>query len=312
LNMKIDSRPSSRHFRNWVLGFFLPFAASAFAGNNAVNPAAVQMSVENIAAAPKGSLFKASRGKSVVWLYSTIHVGEDSFFPLSAAVNTALKRAQVLLVEVDVLDPNLAQAFNLYGMSSKTVALPPKYEKIVTELLKSQNIDLNWALRVKPQLLGNLLALGEAKKLGYSTNLSSEAYLIGFARALNKPVVELEGIKAQLTVNDHVPYEDQRAALMDIIDAVERGEAVAEIGKIVHSWMTADLSALEQPNATAIGAATTADKLESRNKEMASKIIGQAEIYTNVFVGLGILHFIGESAVTRYLEREGFRIAKIQ
>ena len=52
-------------------------------------------------------------------------------------------------------------------------------------------------------------------------------------------------------------------------------------------------------------------QIQGRNQRMAEMILSQGENYKQPFIGIGILHFKGESSLQNILTKMGYRVTRI-
>lgn len=268
-----------------------------------------------------GILYRAERAGATVFVYGTVHVGKASFYPLSPPVLRALRRAQVLLVEVDLLAPDLPQQFRRHGLLPETapaLQIATVDAERIDPMLRAAQIDPTFARRFKPDVLAATLGALSARELGLSTGYSVESFLLGFARAIGIAVVELEGLAAQLSMNDGLSELDRLAILTDALRALADGSALRTVARIVQAWQQHDLDLLAAPqtpssapaSATAVGSRFLHQTSE-RNAAITERILAQTSSYQRLFAAVGVLHLPGATGVPGRLEQHGFRLTRL-
>jgi uncharacterized protein len=267
------------------------------------------------AARESGILFRAVKEDKAVFLFGTIHLGNAAFYPLGPRVLQPLRRSARLLVETDVLDPGLGEAFRRYGLQESPNHLSPEQQKIVDELFHLGAMDPRFGMRIKADLLAGTLVGFDARRLGYTTAYSAESFLLGFARALNIEVVELEGIRAQLSMNDAMPPQERHDMLVATIDSISNGEARKRIARIVDAWQSNDLERLTAMHAETGPASSQPEyfrqQMAQRNRLLADRIVEQSAAHQRVFAAVGVLHLIGETSVQALLTKAGYRVERL-
>ena len=265
-----------------------------------------------------GILFRATRGDATVLVYGILHVGEESFYPLRPVILQPLRRSQALLVEVDVLAADLPAQFRRYGLLPEGAA-PARIEAAhrvrVDQALRSAGIDPAFAARFKSDVLAAMLALASARQLGLTSEYSVDSFVIGFARALDIPVVEMEGLQRQLTLNDGVPAQDLQGSLDEGVQALASGATVRTMARMVRAWRGNDLDLLSRLYTDANAGSTRERQrrqMAQRNEAMADFIAGRAAQVRRQFVAVGVFHLVEPASLQSRLAQRGFAVERVQ
>ncbi|MDA7417345.1 TraB/GumN family protein [Xenophilus arseniciresistens] len=265
-----------------------------------------------------GLLYRAVRGESTVFLYGTIHVGSASFYPLSPRVLRPLRRAEVLVVEVDLLAPDLASAFRQHGTlpaDAPSLSIAEADAQRIDPMLRAAQIDPAFARRFKPEVLAMTLVGLAAAPLGLSTAYGVDYFLLGFARAAGIPVVELEGFAMQMTMNDTLPEAQRQAMLSEALEDLASGHSTRVVSRVVRGWQEHDLSLLDpeaDPSRSPELHKIFVKQMAERNEAMAQRIGAlSGGQYQRLFVAVGALHLVGPQALPALLERQGYRVARL-
>ena len=271
----------------------------------------------------RGFLWEVRKGKQVAWLMGTIHVGRPEFYPLPPSRLAQLKRADAIVLEADVSDSARAiaatQKYALYpeGAPGLETRLSPPLRQRVEAVLARNQLDPAPMMRMKPWMLGNVLALFEAAQAGYVPGLSVEAYLMRVAKSDNKPILEFEGIEQQFGLFEQAPWETQVAFLEDALKAVETRGARRELNRIVQAWETADRASLErllvemrtQPSA---GSRFTVDTiLLGRHPQMVRRIETLMAGGKSYVFAVGALHLVGPQGLVDMLRARGYTLTEL-
>lgn len=264
-----------------------------------------------------GFLFRAERTDSTVFLYGTIHVGADSFYPLSPRILRPLRQAQALLVEVDLLSPNLPQLFRQHGMlpeSANPLSIAAADAARIDPLLRAAQIDPTFARRFKPDVLAMTLSALSASGLGFSTNYSVDSFLLGFARTAGIRVVELEGLAKQLTMNDSLPSSQRQAMLDDALTGLASGRSARSVARIVRAWQTHNLDLLDLNNDDDSPKElhqAFVEQMAARNATMSERIATLGAEYPHLFAAVGVMHLSGPEGIPRILGHQGYRVVRL-
>jgi uncharacterized protein YbaP (TraB family) len=250
------------------------------------------------------------------WLFGTIHAGKKEWFPLAAAVEKAFDDANVVVVEADVT--------NLEAMSKSVAAMayappdelvkhvpPEDYERFKAQLARLR-IPETSIRRLKPFAAGSTLMFAEWERLGYSAQFGIDAYLIAKARAMKKPVVELEGVEAQSALMDGLTGEEHRRAFAGILLALESGLIGEQIDGMVKAWQSGDaflmLELSRRYNEKVPGAREMEEKfIWSRHEAMLAKVEGWLnKSKDRHFIAVGSLHLAGKRGLVELLREKGY------
>lgn len=271
----------------------------------------------------RGFLWEVKKGNQVAWLFGTIHVGRPEFYPLPQSRLAQLKRAEAIVLEADISDTARSiaatQKYALYaeGIPGLEKRLTPELRQRLEAVLTRNQLDLAPMMRMKPWMLGSVLALFEAAQAGYVPALSSEAYLLRLAKTDQKPIFEFEGIEQQFELFEKASWETQVAFLEDALKAVETRSARREINRIVQAWETGDRAALERLLSdmraqSSVGARFTVDTiLLGRHPQMVRKIETMMAEGKAYMFAVGALHLVGPQGLVELLRARGYTVTEL-
>lgn len=187
---------------------------------------------DKLDAASKGFLWEINHGGNKVYLLGSIHLANYDIYPFSNTMINAFKEADVLGVEVDVLNNLLDVNMLLFqygtysdGTTLKDHVSAETYEKTVkvaanygyTEEMIS--VFKPWAIftmfsAVSSTSTGTIEEAATASSLGIDMKFLVDAYLFG------KPIVELEGYDVQLRMLDSFSDKLAEYLLASTMDAI--------------------------------------------------------------------------------------------
>lgn len=271
----------------------------------------------------RGFLWEIRKGQQTSLLFGTIHVGRPEFYPLPASRLNHLKRFDALVLEADVTDVTRAvtatQKYAMYGdgVPGLDTRLAPDLRKRAEAIIARNQLDPAPMMRMKPWMLGTVLALFEAAQAGYMPALSSEAYLTRLAKAESAPILEFEGIEQQFELFENASWSTQVAFLEDAIKAVETRAARREINRIAQAWETADREGLERLLAemrtqSSPGARFTVDTiLLGRHDAMVRRIESLMAGGKRYVFAVGALHLVGPQGLVAMLKARGYTVTEL-
>ncbi len=288
----------------WLLGLC---AAACLA---ACKPAPSELS--GISAQP--ALWEVSgKGGASAWLFGTVHSLPDGVEWRTPAVDQALQRSGLLVLEVaDLADrAALAQEFARLGRSP---GQPPLLQRVTPEsrpalarLLDQAGMSEGDFADVESWAAA--LTLAQAIRHGESGNGVDRALS---AMAPAKPVAELEGAAGQLGIFDRLPEADQR----DLLAAIAQGAATASAEQITlaRHWLTGNVAAIAaETHCGMLADAELRDALlVQRNRVWALRIAGMIERGKHPFVAVGAAHMAGKDGLPALLAERGWIVKRVQ
>lgn len=280
--------------------------------------------VEQTAAQSKGFMWKVEKNGNTVYLLGTIHVANESMYPLRPELESAFKSADALGVEVDLTQYTQAQLGAILndigtykdGTTLKDHVSADTY-KGVTAILKGLGAPENAFDQYKPWVVAQLIPSLMISDAGYQAALGIDQYLMQQAVKTNKPIVPLETAEQQYGVFDNFSAELQEGLLVGSIEAYNNpssSEDQSGIDVLINMWKTGDEDSL-----LALTKAQQAANQEyyqsfiaDRNTGMTSKIEGflNSDEHKTYFVAVGSLHMIGDDGIVTQLEKDGYTVEK--
>lgn len=294
-----------------------PPAASAPAARLVCPPALPQSSAAEQAAAvrDRGLLWRATRDGRVLHLYGTLHVGKPHWKKLGPRTTAALQASDVLALEIDPLDPALAEAM---------AALP--HPKQFPAALR-ERLDLAYRracmapeamATLHPLLQVTTLTVMEARWFGMDPSYSAELSLAAQSRNGSRRLVALETPALQIRALVPASEDEARTMIEQSLEQLENQSARRVLQKLSAAWEKGDLATLEDTSAWCECQLTEADRAlmarltDARNAALAAGIVAQHQAGKRVFAAVGALHMAGPQSLPRLLEKQGFKVERIK
>jgi len=196
-------------------------------------------------------------------------------------------------------------------------AISASLQRKTVALLERYNVPTSSAFRMKPWMLGLTLLLKEAARSGYDPSLSTETYLIDYARTQRTDIRGLETIEEQLAIFDELTADQQQAFLALTIAEIEDGRAMSELAVMSKAWLGADRSGFEhvlaqmRADPAPIARILTPRLMDGRNRMMAQRIEEIVRSGPPSFVAIGSLHLVGAEGVVSLLRQRGFMVREL-
>jgi len=267
-----------------------------------------------------GFLWEASRGAERVLLLGAMHIGRPAAAATYRAQRPGLRDAQVIAFEANVFDAQASlaatQRWAMYpegapGLEAHVdAALLARIEKLLSQL----DGGLPACCRMKPWMLANTLVVLESLRAGLSPAYGSEAQLYQLALATGRPVVEIEGIDAQLRLFDEAPLAVQLDYLRHTVETIEDGSGRAEIEQVVGAWERGDAAALQRQLEQMTASDRAAQRfvaeriIRGRHPKMVSAIERFAASGRLHLVVIGALHYFGPDGLLQMLRNRGYSV----
>ena len=256
-----------------------------------------------------------------IYLFGTIHAGKKEWYPLPAPVEEAFNDSDILVVEADVTDLKAMEKTAPAVMYSPPETLtqhvdPDDYERF-RKLLPRYQIPEKQVVQMKPFMAASLLVFSEWARLGYIPSFGIDAYLIAKAKAEAKPVVEIEGVEAQIQLMDSLTDAEHKEVFRGTVKAMEMGLTSEQITGMVNAWQAGDpalmLDVARRYNDLVPGARDFEEKFVwSRHEAMLKKIEGYLnESRERHFIAVGSLHLAGPRGLVEELRKRGYIVRQL-
>lgn len=302
---------------------------------------------DKLDAASKGLLWEAKANGNTVYMLGSIHMATTKIYPFSNKIWNAYHASEALGVELNMFDQSgamevLNMAIYTDGTTLKDHVSEETYDKVVAFAKNygssEQQISMlkPWYIYISFNALaatdtGSVSEATAGAALGIDMNFLTDAVLNG------KPVLELEGYKAQAEMLDSFSDELEEYLLNSTIDAVTRvvegtGKSSAgELNYMLELWRKGDAEKFEEYTSFEYeyqdmledSSAEKERKLMEefydklffkRNKTMADYIEGllKAEGNKTYFIVVGSGHYLGKDSAIDILKGRGYTITQIQ
>jgi uncharacterized protein YbaP (TraB family) len=272
-------------------------------------------------AAAKDYLWQVTSLTNRVYLYGTVHAGKKDWYPLPKAVEDAFADSNALVVEADVSDTRAIEQDSTSMVykapdSLKNHVPPEDYERF-RKLLPRYKYPEEQVTQLKPFMAVSMLVFSEWARQGFYPEFSVENYLIAKAKAEAKPVIELEGVAAQMKLMDSLSDRESELIFSGTVNALDTGLTDEQIRGLVKAWRDGDPDALldvaRSYNAQVKGAAEFEQKfIWDRHPEMMRKIEGYLnDSKDHYFIAVGALHLAGPKGLVELLKKQGYVVKQL-
>ncbi|MCH4888279.1 TraB/GumN family protein [Acidaminobacter sp. JC074] len=263
----------------------------------------------------EGYMWEVSKGDATVYMFGSIHMADESLYPMSEKVEKAFYEADVLGVEADISDGKAVEAtlpLMLYkGEETVYDHLSPEGIEKFESICKEAGVNPLMLQRFKVWALGsNLLAL-QLSESPYSALEGVDMYFLQKANEMEKEIAALEGLEYQINlINDFTDAEQESAFLLGLGTTEE---TVQDFNTMYELYLAADDEKMTEYLFTGEGGFSddVEDKmLHDRNILMTEKIESYLETDKTYFVVVGLAHYLGEDSVIKMLNDKGYDVKR--
>jgi len=278
----------------------------------------VSKGAETVKTGGKGFMWEVENNGNTVYLVGSMHIADDSFYPLRPEFEEAFAEADYLGVEIDLsksadeAQQQLVMDMGMYqdGTTLKDHISGETYAKL-GKILQQSGMKPDALDAFKPWVVETTISSLKSIKAGYEATAGIDLYFIQKAIERKIPVVELESYESQLSMFNGFSKALQEKNLntaLDNFDVLDDG-----VDKMAEMWKTGnDEQLLELTNSMAAEPEYNKGMLIDRNEKMAEKIDGylkngKKEEY---FIVVGAAHYLGEHGIIKLLQDKGYTVVR--
>ncbi|GIO56382.1 TraB/GumN family protein [Paenibacillus cineris] len=268
--------------------------------------------------AGRGFMWEVQNNGNTVYLVGSMHIADDSFYPLRPEFEQAFAEADYLGVEIDLSkaadeeQQNMIMKLGMYqdGTTLKDHVSKDTYAK-VGDILEQNGMKRDALDAFKPWVVETTISSLKSVMAGYEATEGIDLYFIQKALERKIPIVKLESYESQLSMFDQFSKELQEKnlnAALDNFDVLDDG-----VDQMADMWKKGDEKALlELTNSMAGDAEYNKAMLIDRNIGMADKIDGylKSDKKAEYFIVVGAAHYLGEHGVIKLLEDKGYTVVR--
>lgn len=266
----------------------------------------------------ESSVWKAQKGKSVIFLGGTCHVLREKDYPLPKEFEIAYRASAVVVFETDLgtlHDPAtqrkmLAEAMYADGSTIDKHLSDRTYRELVA-YCEANDIPLRLLNRFRPSMLMVTLAIMELSKLGVSRQ-GVDQYFYDLAMSDGKVVEGLETADEQIhnivTMADGREDEFVAYSLSDMRSLTEQFES------LVNAWRAGDTVTLDRimiDDLKGRWPALYKKLIVDRNRNWLSLIDSYQKTPGIEFILVGVGHLVGPDGIVEVLRNKGYKVEKL-
>ncbi len=266
--------------------------------------------------------FRAIRsGSPDLYLFGTLHLGLEPFYPLPLAVRRAFDQAGRLAVEIDAKKhwSELVAGFRpfVWLPSGVTLAnlLPADLLDEIRSYFKFEEEQWQELQAMQPWWVANFrFGTSRDQLLGARAEYGIEQYLLSAAKKNRKTIIELE------TPNDQVmglaggTLQEQSVQLRNWFLVIKRRGGL--MNDLISAWRRGDTTMLAQLKAETWGDELQLTSLRrrffsERDTRMAEQLAGLGQAGDSAFIAVGAYHLVGDDSILAGLQQRGYSVERL-
>ncbi|MBN3038441.1 MAG: TraB/GumN family protein [Candidatus Omnitrophica bacterium] len=264
-------------------------------------------------------LWSVHDGPKTSYILGSIHVANQTIYPLNSEIEEAFEQADTLVVEADVaaLDKSLIQSLmareGVYSDNSTLAShLSIGTYKFVRDELEQMGLSFEQFNMYRPWLLAITITNMKLAQMGYEHKWGLESYFLEKARG-ELEVVELEGSEEQIKFFAGLSEPLQELFLFHTI--VDLRTLEEEMDTLISAWKQADIETIDRLLTKGIRKHPELELIYDilicqRSEKMYSVIKQLLQDENSYFIIVGVAHLIGEKSIIRLLRNNGYRVEK--
>ena len=268
---------------------------------------------------------------NTAWLFGSIHVGQDHFYPLPDYVTGAYENSDALAVEADMVTFNadleaqtqaLMKLVYLDGTTIKDHIPEDLYTKAVDAMTQC-GIYMSAFDMYYPVLWSNLLETAQLQNLDADSTLGIDMHFLNDAHNTGKEIQEVESADFQYGMMAGFSEALQIELLESALYTYENSDELeTELFELMDAWTTGDADTLvtllnedqsfENDEEAQLYAEYTDAMITQRNITMADFAEDALRSGKEVFICVGAAHVVGPGAMADLLTQRGYIVELIQ
>lgn len=281
-------------------------------------------------AGSKGFAWKVEHNGNTIYLLGSIHVGNNEIYPINQKLKEAFYNSDVLIVEANLLDQQngleyfMQKAMYQDGTTLKDHISKETYDKFL-KVCEIYNLPAETYSQYKPWSITNdlnVITMSDSENIeegSQAANLGIDLYFLTNALLLQKPVIELEGIKYQADLFDGLSPEIQEQYLNSMLDYIlnppddESYDTSKLLQEWLYEWKSGNIDGFASSYTETAG--ESEDEYSNmlfgeRDKNMAKKIVEllESDEKGTYFLVAGAGHFVMKNTIIDHLTEKGYNV----
>lgn len=263
----------------------------------------------------------------VIWLFGSIHVGREDYYPLPDYVLDAYENADSLAVEADVVAFEKDVGLQIKALTPLVYRDGTTIEDHIPEELYESAVEIleeygmyNSALDMYcPFFWSSMIDSLMMEEIGARGDLGIDKYLLDTAYEENKDVIEIESVEIQYKMMADFDEDVQLMILESSVEGYESfDESAAQLEEMMDIWASGNEKEFAEYLSNEGEEMTDEEKevyaryeqimITDRNLAMASFAEDALKNGEEVFICVGSAHVVGEGAMAELLAERGYKV----
>jgi len=252
------------------------------------------------------ALWQVEHHGTTSYLFGSIHVGKESWYPLPPSISTAFDQSSTLVVELNSVSHSDAvqQAMALPHGTTLQQQLTPETFKKLTAFSVTTGVPLDIFNPMKPWAAAAIASVIPYMKQGLVPQFGIDVNFIEAAAKINMPIKELETIEFQLNMLEQLFKEES-----SLIEVLEMPSSAAT--QLIEYWQRGDIAAIGHLTTEQTSEEQLRLMLTDRNLEWLTRIRGMLQGTESHFIVVGAAHLAGEKGLPALLTEQGFKVKRV-
>lgn len=265
------------------------------------------------------ALWAVSDADTTIYLFGTIHLLPAQYQWRTAKLDQAVANSRELVVETIVDDKNPLKLMSAMASLAFSPGLPPLAERVppakraaLAAAVKASGYPAQALDRMETWAAAFVLLGNQFKDLGLKGGEGVESVLRQSFTGQGKPVGELESNLEQLTFFDKLPEKAQRELLEG---SIEHADAMGkDFRGMLAAWVRGDVAGIARTFDHDLAASPELQRalIYQRNANWSRWIEQRMGKPGAVMIAVGAGHLAGKNSVIAMLEKDGFRVRRVQ
>jgi uncharacterized protein YbaP (TraB family) len=278
---------------------------------------ALAIAVPAVAAADPAA-WRMTGANGEVTLLGSMHVLRPTDYPLPAAVDGLIERAELIVMEIDLDDVDAAAQQRVIletAMLPQGTVIADVVDERVYRLLEQNAAELGIELRLlerfEPWFLAVTLLDQGLRQWGFQAERGVEQYVVGRAKSAGKEIVGLETLEFQIGIFDSLSPQSQQAMLEQTLAEID--EAETALRELVAAWRDGELESLsaELLDDFAEFPGLHEALVAKRNRSWVPPLERMLADGRRHLVVVGALHLVGPDSVIELLRARGHDVERL-
>lgn len=266
---------------------------------------------------------------NVVWLFGSIHVGREDFYPLPDYVLDAFNGSDALAVEADVIaferdigaQVKVLKKFIYTDGTKISKHIPKETYNAARQILKENKV-YNYSLDYySPIIWSSVVDNCLYEKIGADAKLGIDRHLMDLADDSDKEILEVESVDFQYNMLNSFSNELQLFLLQSSVYNYNKFEkSKEEIDELLDMWANGDEDEFYEYFENEEDENWDKDLHEEynnamiveRNKNMTKYAEQALKSGEEIFICVGAAHVVGEGAMAEQLRDLGYTVEVIR